>query len=265
MGDTAEKRVTAGDFRQQIVTVNGVRFYCEICGCGRPLVMLHGGLGGIAEFGPLPALLGRTRQVIAIELHGHGRTSAAPRPLHYTSMADDIAHVLGMLGVNEADVLGFSLGGGIALRLAIQHPRLVQGLILISTPAARAALHPWFREGMSGLTAHAAQHMLDTPMYALYSSTAPDASAWPALVGQVGDLLRQDYDWAGSLASLAMPVLCIVGDQDMISVADIADTFGAQAQARIVVMPETDHFTMLARTRGLYDAITGFLHPRKHA
>lgn len=249
----------------QHITVNNLHFYYEVYGTGRPLVMLHGGLGSIGEFGRLPSLLGRQRQVIAIELHGHGRTSMPGHALSYKAMADDVAGVLCALGLDNADLLGFSLGGSIALRMAIQHPHLVRRLVLISTPAAQAALLPYFREGMVSLTAQAAGSMLDTPMYQQYRSIAREIEGWPALVGQAGELLRQDYDWSRDIAALSTPLLCLLGDSDMIPVSHIAETFGVLPNTHIVVLPHTTHFTILSHTGALDTAISAFLEqPDEH-
>jgi transposase len=142
--------------RSSSIAVNGIRFYFEVYGVGKPLIMLHGGLGGIAELGALPMLLGQQRQVITLELQGHGRTADADRPLRYEGMADDLACFIHEMGFQQADLLGFSLGGSVALCTAIQSPHVVDRLILISTPVARSGIHAHFRDGMTALSAYAA-------------------------------------------------------------------------------------------------------------
>lgn len=259
MANAAHPAGLTDGINRQHITVNNLHFYFEVAGTGRPLVMLHGGLGSISEFGRLPALLVRQRQVIAIELHGHGRTSMPGHALSYSAMADDVAGVLCALGLGNADLLGFSLGGSIALRLALQHPHLVRRLVLISTPAARAALLPYFRDGMVNLTAQTASALLDTSMYRQYRSTARDAGAWPLLVGQVGALLRQDYDWSGEIAGLSTPLLCLLGDSDMIPASHITETFGVLPDARIILLPHTTHFDILSHTEALDMAVSAFL------
>ncbi|MCU0464003.1 MAG: alpha/beta hydrolase [Anaerolineae bacterium] len=246
------------------IAVNGVRFYYESYGTtGYPLIMLHGGLGGIEQFGALPMQLGQYRQVIAVEMQGHGHTGdAADRPLRYASMADDVAGLVQGLGFDQADVLGFSLGGAVALRTAIQHAGGVRRLILISTAATRAGIREDFRAGMAGLTPSAALYMLDTPMYQFYARVAPEVGAWPTLVGKVGDLLREDYDWSQAVSTLDMPILLIAGDDDMVSPAHLTETFGALPNAQIVILPETNHFNILGRTDALMAAITDFLDTR---
>lgn len=241
------------------IAVNSLQLYYETSGIGEPLIMLHGGLGGIAEFGSLPGLLSLSRQVIAVELQGHAHTADIDRPLHYQLMADDIAAVIEHLGLGRTDVLGFSLGGSVALQLAMHHPNNIRKLILISTPLARNAIHDEIRAGMAGLNAHAAPFMLDTPMYQLYSSTAPDASAWHTLVDKVGTLLRQDYDWSTQASTIKTPKLIVVGDSDIIPVSHVTDVFGATPDSQIIVIPQTSHFNIMSRIDVLVPAITAFL------
>src|SRR5690242_5792044 len=124
------------------VTANGVNYYYEIHGQGEPLLLLHGGLGSIGMFEPdLPALAAQ-RQVIAVDLYGHGRTALTDRPISIVDMGDDMAVVLSGLGIAKADVMGYSLGGGVAFRLAVQHPSVVRRLVLVSTPFAQSGFYP---------------------------------------------------------------------------------------------------------------------------
>src|SRR2546428_4024772 len=122
--------------------VNGIRLYHEIYGAGEPLVLLHGGLMTIPEMAPLVQALSDERQVIAVELQGHGRTVDTDRPLRLETMGDDIAALIESLGLEKADVVGYSLGGDVALRTAIQHPSRVRRLVLISTPCTHAGWYP---------------------------------------------------------------------------------------------------------------------------
>jgi pimeloyl-ACP methyl ester carboxylesterase len=117
--------------------VNGLNLYYEVHGTGEPLILLHGGLGGIAEFSQLLPLLAETRQIIAVELQAHGHTTDIDRPLSYEAMADDIAALVEYLGFENVDIMGFSLGGGVALQTAIRHPEVARKLVLISTAFRR--------------------------------------------------------------------------------------------------------------------------------
>src|SRR5881409_720379 len=126
----------------QYADVNGIKLYYEIHGTGAPLILLHGGLGAISMFGPNLPALAKGRQVIAVDLQGHGRTADIDRPLSVALMADDIAALIKHLGLESADVMGYSLGGGVALQTAIRHPEVVRKLVVVSTPFRRNAFYP---------------------------------------------------------------------------------------------------------------------------
>lgn len=123
-------------------SVNGLHLYYEIHGAGEPLILLHGGLGAIEMFGDVLPSLAQTRQVVAVDLQAHGRTADIDRPLSFELMAGDIAALIKHLGFAAADVMGYSLGGGVALRIAIEHPEAVKKLVLVSTPFKREGWYP---------------------------------------------------------------------------------------------------------------------------
>lgn len=250
--------------------VNGLELYYEIHGEGQPLVLLHGGLGGIGEFGQLLPLLAENQQVIAVELQGHGRTADIDRPLSYELLADDVAALVQSLGYESADIMGFSLGGGVALQTVIRHPEAVRRLVLVSTSYSRDSIYPEFRAGMEAINAEAAGMMLETPMYQFYASVAPRAEDWPVLVGKVGDLLRQDYDWTADAAAIASPTLIVLGDSDMIHPEHAVELFGLLGggvagdfaglpRTQLAVLPGTTHFSILTRTDLLLPVVTAFL------
>ncbi|MBZ0275035.1 MAG: alpha/beta hydrolase [Anaerolineae bacterium] len=238
--------------------VNGLEMYYEVYGEGTPLILIHGGLGGIVEFKALIPQLAETRKVIAVELQGHGHTADIDRPLTYEAMADDIAALIAYLGYDEADVLGYSMGGGVALQTAIRHPDSVNRLVLVSTPFARSGIHPEFLAGMEAMNAASAEMMLETPMYQFYSAVAPRPEDWDTLVGKVGDLLRTDYDWSEDVASLTIPTLIIAGDADMIppqhAVAmfsllggGVPGDFVEKPASQLAILPDTTHFNILSK------------------
>jgi pimeloyl-ACP methyl ester carboxylesterase len=253
-------------------TVNGLKLYYEIHGeGGEPLVLLHGGLGGIVEYAGILPTLAQNRQVIAVEMQGHGHTADIDRPLTYENMADDVAALIQQLGLKQADVMGFSLGGGVALQTAIRHPEVVRRLVLVSTPFRRDGWYPEVLAGMATMSADAAKAMIETPMYQFYASAAPKPEDWPRLVSKVGDLLRQDYDWSKDVAKLKLPVLVVVGDADSVRPQHALELFsllgggqkdgamGGLPNAQFAVLPGTTHFTMLSRADLLPPIVTGFL------
>jgi len=139
--------------------VNGINLYYEIHGSGQPVVLLHGGLGAIEMFGEVLPMLAAKRQVIAVDLQAHGRTADIDRPMRYEAMADDIAALIAHLSLDKPDVMGYSLGGGVALRTAIQHPDVVRKLVVVSTPFKRDGWYPEILIGQAQMGAAAAEPM----------------------------------------------------------------------------------------------------------
>ena len=169
-----QSETTAQDRQGGYAPVNGLNLYYEIHGSGKPLLLLHGGFGLTSMFSELLPQLATSRQVIAVDLQGHGRTADIDRPLRFELMAEDIAALIAHLHLGQADLIGYSLGGAVALRTAIQHPEVVRKLVVVSTPHRRAAWYPDMVAAMEQMSAAAAPFMLETPMYHAYAAVAPD-------------------------------------------------------------------------------------------
>lgn len=196
--------------------VNGLKYYYEIHGTGEPLLLLHGGLGSIDMFGPVLPALSKNRQVIAVDLQGHGRTALGERTsFDLVTVGDDLAAIVKKLNYKQVDVLGYSLGGGAAFRLAVQHPELVRRLALVSTGYADDGFYPDMRAQQVTMTPATAGFMKDTPMYKSYMKVAPKPEDFPKLLGQLGDLMRRHYDYSTDVTTLKMPVMLVFGDGDM--------------------------------------------------
>ena len=237
---------------------NGLNLYYEIHGTGEPLILLHGGLGATELFGEILPLFANTRQVIAVDLQGHGRTADIDRPLSYEAMADDIAALIKFLGIDRADVMGYSLGGGVALRTAIQHPDRVRKLVLVSTAFRRDGWYPEILAGMAQMNAGAAESMKQTPMYQLYARLAPKPADWPHLVTKLGELLSKNYDWSKDVAAIKSPTLLVFGDADAVRTAHAVQLFellgggkkdggwdgSGISNARLAVLPGLTHYTI---------------------
>lgn len=262
----------AADPKSGYAAVNGLRLYYEIHGAGQPLVLLHGGLGSTAMYDPLLPLIGKDRQVIAVDLQAHGRTADIDRPLSCEAMADDIAALLKNLGIEKADVMGYSLGGGVALRMAIQHPGSVRKLVLVSTPFSKSGWFPEVDTATSQLNAAAAEMMKGSPPYQTYAKIAPRPADWPVLVTKTGELMKKDYDWSKDVAAMRMPTLLIFGDADAIRPAHMVEFYqmlgGGKKDAgwdgagisipRMAVLPGATHYNILAAP-GLGAVVAQFL------
>ncbi len=205
--------------------VNGLNLYYEIHGTGAPLVLLHGGLGSGEMFGPILPALSERHQVIAPDLQGHGRTADIDRPLDVTLMADDIAALIDHLGLDAPDVMGFSLGGGVALQTAIRHPSRVRRLGAVSAHARRDAVYPEMLAQQGQVNAAAAEFLKDTPMYELYQRVAPHPEDFPRLLDKAGQAMAQDFDFTEQVRGLQVPTLIVAADADMAPPSHYAELF----------------------------------------
>jgi pimeloyl-ACP methyl ester carboxylesterase len=198
------------------VEVDGISYHYEIYGEGEPLLLLHGGLGSIDMFQPILPLLAAKRQVIGVDLQGHGRTTLGTRPISLPAMGADMATILKQLGYEQVDVFGYSMGSGVAFQLAVQHPELVRRLALASAPFARDGFYPEMLEAQAQVSGKMLDAMKETPMYKSYMAVAPNPGDFPKLLDQMGNLMRTDYDWSAAVAKLTMPVMLVYADSDMI-------------------------------------------------
>jgi pimeloyl-ACP methyl ester carboxylesterase len=247
---------TPAPARSGYVQAHGVSYYYEIHGQGEPLLLLHGGLGSIQMFGPVLPRLAQGRQVIGIDLHGHGRTALGDRPISLVDMGRDVAVLLRELGYGQVDVLGYSMGGGVAFQLAVQHPEMVRRLALVSAGISRDAFYPEMLAQQAQVGAAAAEHMKDTPMYQSYAAVAPHPEDFPRLLDRMGELMRQPYDWSNDVARLTMPVMIVFGDSDMYTpesvirfyqllgggLRDAGWTREHQARNRLAILPDLTHY-----------------------
>jgi pimeloyl-ACP methyl ester carboxylesterase len=240
--------------------VNGLRLCYETHGTGRPLILLHGSLGATGMFAPILPALSEGRQVVAIDLQAHGRTADIDRPLSQERMADDVAALIRHLGLPGADVMGYSMGGGVAMRTAIQHPDLVRRLIVVSFACRSDGWYPEILTGMRQMTADSAEPMQQTPMYATYAEVAPRQEDWPVLLGKLGDMLRRDYDWSAEVARITTPSLIALGDADAVRTSHGVEIFellgggqrdggwdgSGRSSARLAILPGLTHYDIFA-------------------
>jgi pimeloyl-ACP methyl ester carboxylesterase len=205
--------------------VNGIRLYYELHGDGRPLVLLHGGLGSGEMFGPLLDALAAAHRVVLPDLQGHGRTADVDRPISVATMADDIAALLDRLGIAQADAVGYSLGGGVAFQLAVRHPDRVRRLVTISANLRRSAIYPEMlvQQGMVG--AAAVDSLKGTPMYELYQRVAPRPGDFGRLLDKMGSSMAQDFDFSEEARTIRVPYLFVAADADMFPPSHAAEVF----------------------------------------
>jgi pimeloyl-ACP methyl ester carboxylesterase len=196
--------------------INGVNYYYAIYGTGEPLLLLHGGLGQIEMFGSNLTALAKNRQVIGVDLHGHGRTPLGARDINLIDMGNDMAGVVKKLGFDKVDVFGFSLGAGVAFQFAAQHPAMVRRLALASCVIGTDGFYPEMLPQQAAVGAAMADMMKETPMYKSYVAVAPNPAEFPKLLDQMGAWMRKSYDWSADVKKLSMPTILIYADSDMI-------------------------------------------------
>jgi pimeloyl-ACP methyl ester carboxylesterase len=259
----------SSDPNGKYANVNGLNMYYEIHGAGRPLLLLHGGFMTVNALGPLLPALARTRQVIAVELEGHGHTGDLDRPLHAGQMAEDVAGLVGQLGIGQADFVGYSLGGMAALRIAVRHPELVRKLVLVSTSYGNSGFYPSIVAGWPGITP---EGFAGSPMEQDYLRTAPHPEHWPVFVDKMKHLLMDFEGWpASDIRSIAAPTLLVLGDADIIRPEFALEMFrllggaredggmGGVPNAQLAVLPGTTHSGILYRTDLLLPVFAPFL------
>jgi pimeloyl-ACP methyl ester carboxylesterase len=209
-------------------------------------------------FGPLLPKLAEGRQVIAVDLHGHGRTALGDRKISLIDIGDDMAVVLDELDVQQVDVLGYSFGGGIALRLAIQHPETVRRLVIASAGFAQDGFYPEMLPMQAQVGAGMAEMMKETPMYQSYVAVAPDPDEFPQLLDRMGELMRTPYNWAEEVKALTMPVMLVYGDSDMFRPEHIVEFYQLlggglkdagwgrenMSQNRLAILPDLTHYEL---------------------
>jgi pimeloyl-ACP methyl ester carboxylesterase len=262
---------TGAGIKSGYAPINGLNMYYEIHGDenpGTPLVLLHGGMSATGtSFGMLLPGLAKSRRVISIEQQAHGRTADIERPLTMPHMAGDTAAMLRHLNVEQADVLGYSMGAGIALQVAIDHPEMVRKLVFISLYYNEAGAQPGQNEGMEGLKP---EHLHGTPFYDEYMSIAPRPDDFPALIERVKEMSAHVQDWpAEALRGIKSHVLTIIADADIVQAEHAVEMFrlfGGGApdytdtpRSQLAVIPGTNHVTVVHHPELLLPMLESFL------
>jgi pimeloyl-ACP methyl ester carboxylesterase len=273
----AMQTATPKPARSGHVAVNGIDYYYAVYGKGEPLLLIHGGLGQIEMFGPNLVTLAKSRQVIGVDMQGHGRTSLGNRELSVVDMGGDMAGVLKQLGYGKVDVLGYSLGAGVAFQLAVQHPEMVRRLALASGVIATDGFYPEMLPQQAAVSGAMADQMKGTPMYDSYMAVAPHKEDFPKLLDKMGAYMRKSYDWSADVKKLTMPVILIYGDSDMIRPEHMVKFYqllggglkdaGWQrehmSQNRLAILPNVTHYEVGVSPQ-LVDAALPFLNGPGH-
>jgi pimeloyl-ACP methyl ester carboxylesterase len=194
--------------------INGLNLYYETHGDGRPMILLHGGLGSGEMFGPIIPALSANHRVIAPDLQGHGRTADIDRPIDIRLMADDVAALIDHLGLEKPDVVGYSLGGGVAFMTAAKYPDKIGKLVTACVYLRPDVIDPALRAQQGQVNAAAAEFMKDTPMYQLYQRVAPRPGDFGRLLDKIGDSMQAGYDYTEEFRGLQVPTLLVASDAD---------------------------------------------------
>ncbi|HYH97929.1 alpha/beta hydrolase [Hyalangium sp.] len=250
------KQKAPGDYAK----INGLELYYETHGKGRPLVLLHGGLGSTSMFGDNLKALAKHRKVIAVDLQGHGRTADIDRPLSVELMADDVAALIQHLKLGRVDVFGYSLGGGVALQVGARHPEVVNKLVIVSAVFRRNAYYPEILAQQGQVNEGAVEMMKQTPMYQGYVAVAPRPQDFPRLLKKIGEAMQQDFDFSKQISSLQAPTLVMAADADLFPPSHAVEFFGllgggkrdggwdgsGRPKSRLAILPGLTHYNIFA-------------------
>jgi pimeloyl-ACP methyl ester carboxylesterase len=259
-----ESEVTTG-----YVDVNDLHMYYEIHGTGEPLVVLHGAYMSTDVMAPVIQAFAETRQVIAVDLQAHGRTNdVADRPLSYEQMADDVAALMTEIGIEKADVFGYSMGGSTALQIAIRHPEMVDKLVIASATYNREG---WHEDLLAMFDTMTPDMFVGSFMETEYAKTAPNPEGFRTLVEKLIALDRGEQDWpAEQIQSITAPTMVIVGDSDTVRPDHALDLFQLRGgnvngdlvglpNAQLAILPGTTHISTLMRVNWFVPMVVEFL------
>lgn len=219
--ETTTRTKGPGNYAQ----VNGIDLYHEIHGSGRPLILLHGGLMSGEMFGPILPTLTEQHQVITVDLQGHGRTADIDRPIDIRLMGDDIAALIHHLGLQRPDLVGYSLGGGVAFLTAVRHPDKVGRLVMASAHIWRDAIPPEMLAQQAQVSSAAVEALKPTPMYELYERVAPRPEDFGRLLDKMGESMSRDFDFSAELRGIKVPTMLVCADADMAPPSHYVEAF----------------------------------------
>jgi len=239
--------------------VNGLKMYYEIHGTGKPLLLLHGAFGTAEGWATVLPTLAKSHQVIVVELQGHGRTGDIDRPLSFVQMADDTAVLLQQLKIKRADVFGYSMGGGVALALAIKHPDFVRKLAILGagTGATKDTYDPESYKQFKSMTP---ENFNFPQVKDPYTRLAPDPSKWPVLVSKI---IKMDDDFKGftekDVKAIKAQTLVMMGDHDVVRTEHAAEVASLIPHSQLAVIGGGDHFVLFISPEKVLSILAPFL------
>lgn len=264
--DSTSQRIQPAD--SGYVDVNGLKMYYEVYGQGKPIVLLHGSYMNIPlNWSQVIPVLAKSRKVIVAEMQGHGRTKDIPRELSYEGMADDVSGLLKHLRIDSADILGYSMGGGIAFQFAVRHPEQVRRLVVLSGTYAHDG---WWPEVEAMYASFTPDMFKGTPIQKLYDSLGNDPAHFDEYVKKVISIDLKPYDWTKDVKNIKAPIFMAIGDADGVRYEHALELFRAKGggkmgdltglpKSRLAIIPGTTHIGMMQRTDWLIPMVTDFL------
>ena len=248
--------------------VNGLKMYYEVYGNGKPIVLLHGSYMNIPlNWSHIIPLLSKDRKVIVTEMQGHGRTRDISREFSYEGMADDVSGLLRHLKIDSADILGYSMGGGVAFQVAVRHPEQVRRLVVLSGTYTHDG---WWADVEASYSTFTADMFKGTIIQKQYDSLGNDPAHFPEFVRKVISIDLKPYDWSKDVKKIQAPIFMAIGDSDGVRYDHALALFRAKGggkmgdihglpKSRLAIIPGTTHIGMMQRTDWLIPMITDFL------
>jgi len=248
--------------------INGLNMYYEVYGTGKPIILLHGSFMNIPmNWSNIIPLLSKDRKVIVAEMQGHGRTKDIPRALSYEGMADDVSALLTHLKIDSADILGYSMGGGIAFQFAVRHPQQLRRLVVLSGTYSHDG---WWPDAEASFATFTPDMFKGTAIEKQYDSFGNDPARFPEYMKKVISIDLEPYDWSKDVKKIQAPIFMAIGDADGVQYEHALELFRAKGggkmgdmhglpKSRLAILPGTTHIGMMQRVNWLVPMITDFL------
>jgi pimeloyl-ACP methyl ester carboxylesterase len=248
------------------VAVNGMQMYYEVSGEGDPLIVLHGSYMTIEAMGEIIPRLAETHKVYALELQGHGRTTDIDRPITYPNLADDVAAFMDAVGLEKADIFGYSMGAVTGLQLTIRHPQKVDRLIFVSGAYDFEGWQPAFREFIPQMNV---EMFLEMPFIQEARALSPDPENFPEVIAKLIQLETEPMAWEAEVKTIKAPVLIIAGDADAATLEHTVSMFrllgggvmgdmgNPLPESRLAILPATSHTAVITQV----DLLMSFIEP----